>query len=569
MLSRLRLHYFRILLVAGLVAFVLGFIGIKTNLATLPLEIVLYRTMRLFYWDYAPWDSAAEIPMPWTLNVAMWIAPLVSAGAIFGVAINLLESRLMAWKARRMSGHTVICGGGEKGRVLAENLKERKLPFVLVERSKERTDQLIADGLITVCADATDPSALARTGIRRALALVAATGDDHDNLAIAVAAAQAVEHPEPAPLLAIYIHFSDPALCALYQRNRALQDGFGGVPVRIFNHFRNMARQCLREFPPQPGSGNVHVVLPSLTRLGFALVLEYALVGHYPGDRSIHLHLVGRRAAAEAARLRSLYPAIDECLVLEAVELPENCRFAVKVAEILAQQAEQDVFTVYPGIEDDNEAFTRALELTEYLHDRSGVQLLLDIPPEAPVRRLVEKNPVLKKRISFLPAGVLTGGYEAIFSDTLDQIARRIHDNWLAETRRQIDVARTRGDEAAALKHEAKATYRSWEELSEEQKGASRSQADHIPFKIRAAGLDPASVTPALWAQLSDGEVETLARMEHARWAAYLWMTGWKFSPQRDDARKLHPNLVPYDQLDEPTKDYDRAAIRHLSEYLI
>jgi hypothetical protein len=195
--------------------------------------------------------------------------------------------------------------------------------------------------------------------------------------------------------------------------------------------------------------------------------------------------------------------------------------------------------------------------------------LLLDTPPGAPVRRLVEKNPALEHRISFLPAGVLTGGYDAIMSDTLDHTARRIHDNWLTETRRQIDAARTRGDEATALKHEAKATYRSWEELSEEQKGANRSQADHIPFKIRAAGLDPATVTPALWSRLSDAEVETLSRMEHARWASYLWMTGWKFAPQRDDARKLHPNLVPYDQLDEATKDYDRAAIRHLSEYLI
>ncbi len=568
MLATLRIHFGKVLLVVGLVASVLGFIGLRTCHPALPVDLILYRTLRLFYWDYSPWDISKEVPMPWTLLVAMWLAPLVLMGAIFGVAISLLERRLMAWKARWMSGHTVICGGGVKGRVLAENLRERKLPFVLLERDREMADQLIADGLRTVCGDATGPAALTRIGIQRALRLVAATGDDHDNLAIAVAAAQAVEGSDPAPSLAIFLHCGDPALCALYQRNRALQDGFGGVPVRVFNHFRNMARQCLREFPPDPGHGAVHVVLPSLSRLGFALVVEYALVGHYTGDRGTHVHLLGKRAVSEAARLRSLYPAIDKCLVLEAMDLPETGRFAAKVAEWIAQQPEQDVFTVYPGIEDDNEAFARALELTEHLQDRPGVQLLLDTPPGAPVRRLVEKNPSLEHRISFLPAGVLTGGYEAIISDTLDRIARCIHDHWLAETQRQIDAARTRGDEAAARKHEAKATFRPWEALSEEQKGANRSQADHIPFKIRAAGLDPATVTPALWSQLSDASVEALSRMEHARWAAYLWMTGWKFAPQRDDARKLHPNLVPYDQLDEPTKDYDRDAIRNLSEYL-
>jgi TrkA-N domain/RyR domain len=568
MLAILRVHFGKILLAAGLVAFVLGFIGIRHGSPTLPVDLLVYRTLRLFYWDYSPWDITKEIPMPWTLIVGMWLAPLVLAGAIFGVAIRLLERRIMAWKARRMSGHTVICGGGGKGRVLAENLKERKLPFVILERNREIADALVAEGLRTVCADAAETAVLKRSGVRRAARLVAATGDDHDNLAIAVAAAQAVEGMDPAAPLAVYLHCGDPALCALYQRNRALQDGFGGVPVRVFNHFRNMARQCLREFPPNPGAGDVHVVLPSLSRLGFALVVEYALVGHYTGDRRTHIHLVGQRAGAEAARLRSLYPAIDECLVLVAVDLPETGRFAVQVAELVAQQPAQSVFTVYPGIEDDHEAFARALELTEALQDRPGVQLLLDTPPGAPVRRLVEKNPALEHRISFLPAGVLTGGYAAIIHDTLDHTARRIHDHWLAETQRQIDAARSRGDEAAALKHEAKATYRPWEALSEEQKGANRSQADHVPFKIRAAGLDPAVTTPALWSELTDDQVEILARMEHARWAAYLWMTGWKYAPQRDDARKLHPNLVPYDQLDEPTKDYDRDSIRHLSEYL-
>ncbi len=568
MLATLRLNFGRILLGAGLVASVLGFIGFRTLNPALPAELALYRTLQLFYWDYSPWDASKEISMPWMLITAMWLAPLVLTWAIFGVAISLLEHRLLAWKARRMSGHTIICGGGEKGRVLAENLKERKLPFVVVERGQKLTDLLIAQGLTAVCGDASETTVLVRTGIRRSLRLVAATGDDHDNLAIAVAAAQAVEGTDSAPSTAIYLHCGDPVLCALYQRNHALQDGFGGVPVRVFNHFRNMARRCLQEFPPSPGTGNVHVVLPSLSSLGFALVVEYAMVGHYPGDRGAHVHLVGRRAIAEAGRLRSLYPAIDECLVLNAMELPETSRFAAKVAELVAQHPEQDVFTVYPGIDDDHEAFAHALELAEHLHDRPGLRMLLDTPPGAPVRRLVEQNPALKRLISFLPAGVLTGGYEAIINDTLDRTARRIHDNWLAETRQQIDAARARGDEAAARQHEAKATFRPWAELSEEQKGANRSQADHIHFKIRAAGLDPSTVTPAIWSRLSDADVETLSRMEHARWSAYLWMTGWKYAPQRDDSRKLHPNLVPYDQLDEPTKDYDRVAIRHLSHYL-
>ena len=82
------------------------------------------------------------------------------------------------------------------------------------------------------------------------------------------------------------------------------------------------------------------------------------------------------------------------------------------------------------------------------------------------------------------------------------------------------------------------------------------------------ANLDPKTATKADWARLSEAQIETLARMEHARWAAYYWITGWTFAPERNDARKQHPDLVPYDDLDEPTKDYDRAAVRNIGHYL-
>ncbi len=77
MLATLRLHFGKILLAAGLVASVLGFIGFRTCNPALTADQSLYRTLRLFYWDYSPWDGAKEIVMPWTLIAAMWLAPLV------------------------------------------------------------------------------------------------------------------------------------------------------------------------------------------------------------------------------------------------------------------------------------------------------------------------------------------------------------------------------------------------------------------------------------------------------------------------------------------------------------
>ena len=38
------------------------------------------------------------------------------------------------------------------------------------------------------------------------------------------------------------------------------------------------------------------------------------------------------------------------------------------------------------------------------------------------------------------------------------------------------------------------------------------------------------------------------------------WRKGGAGGPQRDDARKLHPSLVPYEQLPESEKAYDRGT---------
>lgn len=51
---------------------------------------------------------------------------------------------------------------------------------------------------------------------------------------------------------------------------------------------------------------------------------------------------------------------------------------------------------------------------------------------------------------------------------------------------------------------------------------------------------------------------EQLAENVHEVWSAGRIADGWKYGETRDDARKLHPCLVPYNQLPESEKEYDR-----------
>ena len=56
------------------------------------------------------------------------------------------------------------------------------------------------------------------------------------------------------------------------------------------------------------------------------------------------------------------------------------------------------------------------------------------------------------------------------------------------------------------------------------------------------------------------GLVERLAEHNHDIWAQQRIADGWTYGPRRDDAKKQHPDLVPYGELPGGEKEYDRKT---------
>jgi len=63
--------------------------------------------------------------------------------------------------------------------------------------------------------------------------------------------------------------------------------------------------------------------------------------------------------------------------------------------------------------------------------------------------------------------------------------------------------------------------------------------------------------------------IEPLAQQVHDGWACQRLTQGWTLGPHRDDARKQHPNLVPYAELSEGDKDLDRQVGREALRALV
>ncbi len=53
---------------------------------------------------------------------------------------------------------------------------------------------------------------------------------------------------------------------------------------------------------------------------------------------------------------------------------------------------------------------------------------------------------------------------------------------------------------------------------------------------------------------------EMLAQNVHEVWAEKRMAEGWRYGKNRDDREKRNPCLVPYEELPESEKEYDRAT---------
>ena len=76
-------------------------------------------------------------------------------------------------------------------------------------------------------------------------------------------------------------------------------------------------------------------------------------------------------------------------------------------------------------------------------------------------------------------------------------------------------------------------------------------KSDYIPAPIDVSDIQ----LPSELCELA----EIIAKNVHEVWAAGRLAEGWKYGPERNDALRTHPGLVPYEELSETEKANYRA----------
>jgi len=539
---------------------------------------LLYKSIQLFSLE----SGSVDGQVPWQLEVARWLGSATLLSGLFELVKTMLGDRYRRWRIRYFRKHHIVAGLNEQGFSLANDLLRDGERVVAMDLDPEPSllERFRENGGIWLPYDVSPKFNYDAVGVKNAASCTIVSPEDSLNLSVAYAIEESDIINSDGSKLGVYAHVGDVALRDLLDRNSFfVSSPESGAVIRTFNNSANMARMILSQFPletagfddgPVNTARQVHLVLPQLTQQAVALLIQTAKIGHYLGQRKVYVHLVSGNATQSLSEFLCQYPSIKNCYAsIEAIDVPTGGGFGRAVGEII--KSNQDAcFTVIPCFDSNPEHLATVLRLQEEIPSDTPYRMLLPYGLEDFLSSAIIRHPQLSKIVCWFSDDGKCCCRAAVFNEELDRAAKVIHENWVVETERQIENVSKAGNDQKVAALKSKPAFKPWGELAEDLKSANRSQADHAAIKVRAAGLDPSLVTGEEWVRWcsnNPGALEQLARVEHERWAAHLWVAGWSYATVRDDARKLHDNLVNYDDLDEPTKEYDVDAVRGIASY--
>ena len=150
-------------------------------------------------------------------------------------------------------------------------------------------------------------------------------------------------------------------------------------------------------------------------------------------------------------------------------------------------------------------------------------------------------------------------GLMPLDDDQWESAAKAIHAAFLEENRhKRVDPA-----------------CKDWKDLDATYRISNKLQAAYIEpilrrhgFGVRAtSGAEPAP-TPKDVMERLESQVDAMAEMEHGRWIVDRLRDGWVHGEKRSLEHKTHPDLVPWEQLDDDVREYDRQAVREFPRVL-
>ncbi|MBN1852805.1 MAG: potassium channel protein [Pirellulales bacterium] len=105
-----------------------------------------------------------------------------------GEVQNALGVQRMTRDINKLEGHTIICGYGRMGFILAEDLSRQNVPLVVIDVAQECVSKAQEDGHLALRGDATEEDILFAAGVTRAKTLISVLNDDANSVFLTLTA---------------------------------------------------------------------------------------------------------------------------------------------------------------------------------------------------------------------------------------------------------------------------------------------------------------------------------------------------------------------------------------------
>jgi len=517
------------------------------------------------------------------MNFAINVSLAWAVVKVYLISVGLEWDNIIA---RRMTrGHIIIAAGSRELDAYSEQAPKSKLSLAVDLASslapKEKIVLAVPEideiqrtnlwniGVKVIAHDGNFRDLLKAVGASRAKTLIALRDNFDDNVALCRAAfSPSLKNPSLQCKCMI-----EPLTEKRVFRPEDYFEADTLARLRIFNEAELIARRIFSEFPPDSNVAlteqRVHVLLFGLGSVGQAIVQQVARMGHYRSGLKPKITIVDHDVHSKWLSLASSYPAISDWVIVEKIEL-EIERINVNMLDAWLE-------------DDDPITIVYACGKNEISNLRVARLLL-----ERQIENLKQKDAIIADVVALDPPGGVIladyyshgdhGGHFHVFSlvgadgasegstitgslltDTDDTIARSIHDAYRAN---DLALKERKPD------HKIHPNSRPWEDLQEDIRDANRMVAGHFDVKMRAIDCFLGSIDEDTEANLSVDELEVLSIMEHNRWWADRALNGWRFEPIRNDIQKVHPNMVPYDELSEADKQKDCDSVLEMIKIL-
>ena len=540
---------------------ILGIIGFHQALPDISLLSVVYLTIQLFTLESG---SIVEQDLPLSLEISRWLAAFISISAIFTALLMYLRRSAGMFKRSRLKDHSIIFGDG----AAVEGYCSSNIDTTVILSSNESViESWEGRGGTSVTIDkeefAVSEDNLRDARLEYASNLFLLATDDNANLHAALMA-QSMEICKGTKII---VRQDNPANRDLIQRNGLLA-GDVDNDLRVISIEITRARHLLKNTPLEWSKSHgyateAHLALSGLGSFEQAVAVQAALIGHYPSNGKVNLWLDSKEAQDNLVRS---YPGIIKCVNLRLI----GDEGVSSVADLFDQLPSGAALTVLATDTNAEEGFVRGLQYREKWQARKSdismkVVLSGPLPYNASEHTQIEN--AIGQWLFIAPTIGSLASADHFLDDRIDAVARQIHETWYQGNMQKIASASAEGRTQDEEALRSKATFKKWEQLTEYQKDSNRTAADHLDVKIRSVELDPAQADLLdAWKKLSSKQLDMLARMEHERWAAQLWINGYK-QGERDDANRTHPNLVPYKELDKGVQKYDIDQVKEAAVY--